>query len=395
MLVSIPARAARSTIVSTAVAFVAATAALAHAQLAVIALENKLVLENGATKVVVDPRPDGAALLDLSASPPRLIAQVDLPAATVLGPPTSVALTPDESLALIGSGQRADPADKSKLIDNNLVTILDLKVSPPKVLGTVITGAQPTGIAVNAAGNLALVANRGDGTVSVLKITGNKVEKIANLTLGKSDSGPSGVVFTPDGKNALVTRDGDSVVNVLTLAGDKVEVEKREIIIGTRPYGITMSPHGRWAAIANIGRGSGDADTIALIDLTKTPFRSVETFAVGQTPEGIMASPDGEHLAVVVMNGSNKAKANPFYADNGLLQVWKIGRGGPSLKVAEAPIGHWSQGVLFSRDGKSVVVMNMVENDLQVFAFDGTSLKETARIKVNGGAAAGRVAGVQ
>ena len=395
MLVPIPTRATRSTIVSTTVAFVAATAAFAHAQVAVIALENKVVLDDGAVKVVVDPRPDGAALLDLSASPPRLIAQMNLPSATVLGPPTTVALTPDESLALIGSGQRADPADKTKLVDNNIVTILDLKASPPRVLGTVVTGAQPTGIAVNAAGTLALVANRGDGTVSVLKITGSKVEKIANLTLGKPDSGPSGVVFTPDGKNALVTRDGDSVVNVLTVTGDKVEVEKREISIGTRPYGITMSPHGRWAAIANIGRGSGDADTVALVDLTKAPFRSVETFTAGQTPEGIMASPDGEHLAIVVMNGSNKAKANPFYNDYGLLQVWKVGLGARSMKVAEAPIGHWSQGALFSRDGKSLVVMNMVENDLQVFAFDGTSLKETARIKVNGGAAAGRVAGVR
>ena len=37
----------------------------------------------------------------------------------------------------------------------------------------------------------------------------------------------------------------------------------------------------------------------------------------------------------------------------------------------------------------------MVENGLQAFAFDGASLKETARIKVGGGPAAGRVAGVR
>ena len=375
-------------------ALMAAAAPLAQAQLAVIALENKVVLENGATKVVAKPRPDGVALLDLSASPPRLIAQVELPSATVLGPPTTVALTPDESLALIGSGQRADPTDAAKLIDNDFVTILDLKASPPKVLGTVTTGAQPTGIAVNPAGTLALVANRGEGTVSVLRISGNRVEKIAQLNLGKADSAPAGIVFTPDGKSALVTRDGDSTVSVLAITDDKVELDKRELVLGMRPYGITMAPHGRWAAIANIGKGSGDADTIALVDLTKSPIRGVETFTVGQTPEGIMASPDGEHVAVVVMNGSNKARTNPFYADNGLLQLWRVGRGA-ATKVAEAPIGHWSQGALFSKDGKAIVVMNMVENELQAFAFDGASLKETARIKVNGGPAAGRVAGVR
>ena len=383
-----------SVVTSTVALFVAAAPLAAHAQIAVIALENKVVLDNGSVKTVVKPRPDGAALLDLATSPPRLLAQVDLPSATVLGPPTTVALTPDASLALIGSGQRADPADATKLIDNDFVTILDLKSSPPKVLGTVVTGAQPTGIAVNPAGTLALVANRGDGTVSVLKIAGSKVEKVAQLTLGKADSGPSGIVFTPDGKTALVTRDGDSIVSVLSIAGDAVAVDKRELVLGTRPYGITMAPHGRWAAVANIGRGSGDADTVTLVDLTKSPVRGVETFTVGQTPEGIMASPDGEHLAVVVMNGSNKPRANPFYADNGLLQIWRVGRGA-AAKVAEAPVGHWSQGALFSNDGKSVVVMNMVENELQAFAFDGASLKETARIKVGGGPAAGRVAGVR
>ena len=156
-----------------------------------------------------------------------------------------------------------------------------------------------------------------------------------------------------------------------------------------------MSPHGRWAAVANIGRGAGDVDTVSIIDMNRPQIRNVDTFAVGQTPEGIMASPDGEHLAVVVMNGSNKATTNPYYNDKGFLQLWKVGLGTRPVKVAEAPIGHWSQGALFSNDGKQVVVMNMVENELQVFGFDGAKLTETTRIKVNGGPAAGRVAGVR
>ena len=80
----------------------------AQAQIAVIALENKVVLVNGVATVVANPKPDGAALLDLSATPPKLIAQIELPSATVQGPPTTVAVTPDESMAIVGSGQRAD-----------------------------------------------------------------------------------------------------------------------------------------------------------------------------------------------------------------------------------------------------------------------------------------------
>ncbi len=370
-------------------------ATFAHAQIAVIALENKVVLVNGVATPVANPKPDGAALLDLSTTPPKLIAQIELPSATVLGPPTTVAVTPDESMAIVSSGQRADTADKMKLVDNNFVTLIDLKATPAKVLGTVITGAQPTGIAINPAGTLALVANRGEGTVSVLKIAGKQVSKIGSVSLGKADSGTSGIVFTPDGKTALVTRDGDSFISVLMIDGDTVTVDKREVSAGTRPYGITMSPHGRWAAVANIGRGAGDIDTVSIIDMNRGQFRNVDTFAVGQTPEGIMASSDGEHLAVVMMNGSNKATTHPYYSDNGVLQLWRIGRGLRAMKVAEAPIGHWSQGALFSNDGKQIVVMNMVENELQVFGFDGAKLTETARIKVNGGPAAGRVAGVR
>ena len=173
-----------------AVAWLAAIPA--QAQIAVIALENKVVLVNGVATVVANPKPDGAALLDLSATPPKLIAQIELPSATVQGPPTTVAVTPDESMAIVGSGQRADASDKTKLVNNDFVTLIDLKSSPAKVLGTVITGSQPTGIAINSAGTLALVANRGDGTVSVLKIAGKQLSKIASLTLGKADSGPAG-----------------------------------------------------------------------------------------------------------------------------------------------------------------------------------------------------------
>ena len=46
----------RSLLASTTLALIAVATPLAHAQLAVIALENKVVLDNGATKTVVKPR---------------------------------------------------------------------------------------------------------------------------------------------------------------------------------------------------------------------------------------------------------------------------------------------------------------------------------------------------
>jgi DNA-binding beta-propeller fold protein YncE len=145
--------------------------------------------------------------------------------------------------------------------------------------------------------------------------------------------------------------------------------------------------------VGNIGwgsRGGGANDTISLIDLRAQPPRVVETVTAAPTPEGIKVSPDGSIVAVVAQNGSNKAKESPFYHDNGKLILFRVS--GTSLsKAAEAPIGHWSQGVAFSADGRTILVGNMVEKDIQVFEWDGTTLRGH-RIKVNGGSAALRTA---
>jgi DNA-binding beta-propeller fold protein YncE len=190
---------------------------------------------------------------------------------------------------------------------------------------------------------------------------------------------------------ALVSRDGDHKISVLSIDGTKVEYTKRDINAGLRPYGIDVSAKGNIAAVANSGIGQGDTDTVSLIDVRATPPRVVDTISVGQTPEGIKISPDGSVVAVVVMNGSNKPKESPFFGDKGSLVLLRV-NGMKLSKVAEAPIGHWSQGAAFSPDGKTILVGNMVEKDIQVFSWDGSTLKEVGRLKVNGGPAAIRTA---
>src|SRR5262249_20758067 len=158
--------------------------------------------------------------------------------------------------------------------------------------------------------------------------------------------------------------------------GTKVEYTKRDINAGLRPYGVDVSNKGDFAVVANIGIGQGDADTVSLIDVTARPPRVVDTITVGQTPEGVKVSSDGVHVAVVVMNGSNKPKESPFYNERGKLLMLRIDNGRLS-RVAEAPIGNWSQGAAFSDDGATILVGNMVQKDVQVFAWDGRTLKET------------------
>jgi DNA-binding beta-propeller fold protein YncE len=267
------------------------------------------------------------------------------------------------------------------------VTIIDLKAPTPVVLATVRAGRGASGVAVNAAGTLALVANRAEGTVSVLAISGRTVTHTAKVDLGAPDSGPSQVQFAPSGRTALVTRNNDHLVSVLHVAGSSVTYAKRDIAAGLRPYGMEITPDGSLALVANIGAGAtGGNDTISVIDLTTSPPRAIDHVTVGITPEALAISPDGRFVAVTVMNGSNQPKSSPFRQDHGRLRILRLSNR-VLTPVTEMPIGQWCQGVAWTRDSKTVLAQCMNEREIQVFRFDGRVLTRTGAIKVNGGPA--------
>lgn len=363
---------------------------LATAQIAVSANDNKAVLINGVTSVAENPSPDSIDVIDLSVSPPKLVGSLKAPA-SVVGPPQSVAISKDESLALVTGAFKVDPADPKKVVPNDALSVIDLKASPPAVIATLQAGKGAAGVSINRAGTLALVANRSEGTVSVFTITGKTVTPAGKIDLGDAKSGPSHVAFLPDGKTALLTRDGDHKVSVLAVDGDKVTDTKKFMVGGYRPYSLEISAKGDVAVFGNQGGGQGDADVINVVDLKANPPRVVDTISVGQTPEGVGMSGDGVYVAVTVMNGSNRAKTHPAFNDFGLLKIFAIA-GTKLTPVAETKVGHWCQGAAWSKDNKTVVIQCMVEKNLQAFAFDGQSLKPIGTVPLSGGGAGLRTA---
>ena len=297
----------------------------------------------------------------------------------MVGPPPSVAVAPDESFALVTGAMKFDPADPTKAVPDDKLTVIDLKSSPPKVVATLQAGLGAAGVTINRAATLALVANRSEGTVSVFTISGNTLSPSGKITLGDAKSGPSSIIFSRDGATALVTRDGDNRISVLSVDGNKVEYSKRDVYAGLRPYQIDTTGNGDVAVVANIGMGLGDADTISLIDMRAKPLRVVNTVTVPQTPEGLKMSPDGAYVAVTAMNGSNKPTNSPFFNDFGLLKIFRI-NGTEMTPVAEAKIGHWCQGVAWSKDSKTILAQCMVENEIATFQFDGKTLTKGAPI---------------
>ena len=354
----------------------------AVAQIAVSSNDNKVRHVNGVNTVVAGV-PDTATIIDLGASPPRVLAELQVPGGWS-APPQSVAITPDESLALVASSTAIDPGDRTKTVPNDVVSVVDLKATPPAVIATVRTGTRASGLSINRQGTLALVANRGEGTVSVLGIVGRTVTVLGKVDLHARDSQPSLPVFAPDGRTAYVTRNGDHKVSVLSVNGATVTYAGMDISANLNPYSMEITPDGAVAVTGNIGNGpTGGADTLSVLDLRATPPRLVNTVSVGLIPEGVAMSHDGRHVAAVVMNGSNLAATSPFFNDFGLLRVYRLD-GTVLTHVAETRTGHWCQGAAWNRAGTTLVVQCGVERELQVFTFDGRTVAASGRIPVTG-----------
>jgi DNA-binding beta-propeller fold protein YncE len=369
-----------------ALSILVALARPATADLAVTANDSHSTNVDGVVGPAKNPPPDTVSIIDVSQYPPKAIATVAAPT-SVVGAPTSIWISPDESFVIVTAATKIEPQDPDRIVPDDRVSVLDLKTSPPRVVQQITAGEGANEISVSADGTLALVANRTEGTLSVFSVKDRQLEAVVKIDLGNPKALPSSVAFLPDSKTALLTRYGDNLVNVLHIDGTKVTFDERPLTTGVSPYTLDINRDGTLAAVSNMGRGNGDIDTVSLIDLTQRPFRTAETVSVGHSPEGLKFSPDGKFLAVANIEGSTKSASSPFYHDHGTLVVFAVD--GKSLsKMAEAPIGRWSQGIAFSKDGRTILVGSMIDHALDVFRWEDGRLSPGAKLDVGSGPAA-------
>jgi hypothetical protein len=78
------------------------------------------------------------------------------------------------------------------------------------------------------------------------------------------------------------------------------------------------------------------------------------------------------------MSGSNKPNTSPFYRSKGRVIVFRV-EGKKLVRHGEADVGNWSQGAVFSPDNRMLLVQNMVQKDIQVFAVDERGLRDTGQ----------------
>jgi DNA-binding beta-propeller fold protein YncE len=150
--------------------------------------------------------------------------KVDLPTGQW---PYNVVVTPDSKLALTSDNGGAGSSDGN--VDTT--SVIDLEASPPRIIDRVVVGDGPEGLAMSPKGNVAVAAIlRGsnnkkaffyqkNGSLSILKIDGKKVTKTQDIEVGGL---PEAVAFTPDGKYLLAGNYMTQDFSILKVNGSKV-----------------------------------------------------------------------------------------------------------------------------------------------------------------------------
>ena len=146
--------------------------------------------------------------------------------------PYNVVVTPDSKLALTSDNGGAGSSDGN--VDTT--SVIDLEANPPRVIdrvvvGSLVVGDAPEGLAMSPKGDLAVAAilagsnnpkafyYHKNGSISVLKIDGKKVTKTQDIEVGGL---PEAAMFTPDGNYILIGNYMTQDFSILKVDGTKV-----------------------------------------------------------------------------------------------------------------------------------------------------------------------------
>ena len=361
----------------------------------IVGNDEKLVWDDQGKPVLSAPGRDSVLILDLAEpEAPKIVANLPIKN-SIVGPPVNLAITPDGALALVadsvnvtkdGEALRQEPDSK--------VYVIDLRADPPRVVTSLTTGKQPSGLDISPGGDQALVANRGDGTVTLLSIRGAEVVIADTVALGSPADQVAHVAFTPDASRALAVKFGGHKVSVIEIKDGKLAYNKLDLPTGLWPYNVAVAPSGKIALTADngsAGASDGSVDTVSVIDLEANPPRIVDRVVVGDGPEGLAVSPTGDLAVAANLRGGNSAKTAYFYSPTGTISLLRI-NGKQVTRLRDIEVGGLPEPVCFTPDGRYLYVGNYLSQDFSILKVDGGEVVDTGkRFKVPGHPASARI----
>lgn len=343
----------------------------ARAEIMVVGIDRKFSYDQNAVRQALEPEHDEVLFFDLKdPAKPKLLGSIALEN-SILGPPTNVAVTPDQSLALIANSVHSEKTAAGwKAVPADELFVIDLKASPPRVVQTVKVGRQPSGVAINRDGRLALVVNRDSKSISVLKIEDGKVT--VSETIATEDA-VGAIAITPDGRRAIATKTIAHKAMLLTISESQKVTIDRDLWVGLFPWNVAVAPDGSLALVNNIGNGGqsdGSAKTVSVIDLgANVPFVR-QHVTVGDAPEGVAFSPRGNFAAVTILQGSYDAQPSAWFKNEvgkaTLLSVLN----GEARVVNSVDVGAFPEGIGFSANGQYIYVGNYRSQSISILKID-------------------------
>jgi YVTN family beta-propeller protein len=199
---------------------------------------------------------------------------------------------------------------------------IDLTSGASTAAKTFTVGTFPDAVAVSPSGDLALVANYGDGTVTPINLQTGKV--LPAIQVG---AGPAGMAISPNGKTAYVTDAGSAPIGTtVTPINLKTDKAMPAITVGAGPQGIAISPDGStaWVSLAGAvvaGQSGAVGSSVVSIDLST---RAVSApIAVGNAPIALAISNDGQTVwvansysgSVTPIDASTRTPGTPIAVD--------------------------------------------------------------------------------
>lgn len=163
---------------------------------------------------------------------------------------------------------------------------------------------------------------------------------------------PSGVSISPDGRYALVANMASKNISVINSENDKIE---RTIKFNGMPNAIAFSPDGERLYVT-------DEENFKLFILDANSDKVIRELIIGIAPRGITVTPDGRYVYI-----SNLDSFSVTAVDANKMEV-----------IANIPVSSLPWGITSSPDSKKVFVCNYYENSVSVI--DTLTNKEIERI---------------
>jgi YVTN family beta-propeller protein len=254
--------------------------------------------------------------------------------------PAGVVVSRDGSKVLI-----SNPSGKSlSFIDGRTHTLM----------ADIPAGSSPLGIAMDAKGEYAYVADWFERTVLVLELA--RLKWVGRIDVGHI---PAGIVVSADGSKAYVANRDDDAVGELDL---HTRLQTRTVTVGKHPFGVILDPSGRYLFSANV-----ESNDVSVVDLAS--FHKLRDIPVGDRPYALAVAQN--RLFVT----------NQYESSVSVIELSDL-----TAASRKVPVGEYPEGIASHLDGKRVYVANWFSNSVTVI--DAESLKPLHNIATGNGSRA-------